>query len=261
MYCMKCGHELEDGARFCTECGAQQDVLSTEKSRQQSSAPRRPSVVQVVAVVAAAFAVMAVGAFAFICLSSTLPLQSQSTQSQDAAGAGTTTGSATGSGSAAGSGDPAQKPISDRGDALDAAQGDVTVASGELTYANDRYGYKVVLPADYELVDASDNGDGATFRDSSTGVEVRVWGSANALGETLDSVLESYTSAHDVSYKAMGGTWVVASWVEGGNEYYAKQYVGDDNINGIQFSYPQSSSDAGSAVIEAHIDEFVPGDL
>lgn len=261
MYCMKCGHELEDGARFCTECGAQQDVLSTEKSRLQSSAPRRPSVVQVVAVVAAAFAVMAVGAFAFICLSSTLPLQSQSTQSQDAAGEGTTTGSATGSGSAAGSGDPAQKPISDRGDALDAAQGDVTVASGELTYANDRYGYKVVLPADYELVDASDNGDGATFRDSSTGVEVRVWGAANALGETLDSVLESYTSAHDVSYKAMGGTWVVASWVEGGNEYYAKQYVGDDNINGIQFSYPQSSSDAGSAVIEAHIDEFVPGDL
>lgn len=57
------------------------------------------------------------------------------------------------------------------------------------------------------------------------------------------------------------GTWVVASWVEGGSEYYAKQYVGDDNINGIQFSYPQSSSDAGSAVIEAYIDEFVPGDL
>lgn len=260
MYCMKCGHRLEDGARFCTECGAQQDVLSTEKTRQQSSAPRRPSVVQVVAVVAAAFAVMAVGAFAFMRLSSTLPLQSQLAQSQEAAGAGTT-GSATGSGSAAGSGDAAQKPISDQGDALAAAQGDVTVASDELTYANDRYGYKVALPAGYELVDASDNGDGATFRDSSTGVEVRVWGAANALGETLDSVLDSYTSAHDVAYKATGGTWVVASWVEGGNEYYAKQYVGDDNINGIQFSYPQSSSDAGSSVIEAYIDEFVPGDL
>lgn len=260
MYCLKCGHELEDGARFCTECGAQQDVLSTEKTRQQSSAPRRPSAVQVVAVVAAAFVIMAVGAFAFMRLSSTLPLQSQPTQSQVAAGAGTT-GSATGSGSTSGSGDPAQKPISDQGDALAATQGDVTVASGELTYANDRYGYKVVLPAGYELVAASDNGDGATFRDSSTGVEVRVWGVANALGETLDSVLDSYTSAHDVAYKATGSNWVVASWVEGGNEYYAKQYVGDDNINGIQFSYPQSSSDAGSAVIEAYIDGFVPGDL
>lgn len=260
MYCMKCGHELEDGARFCTECGAPQDVFSAEETQQKTSTPRRPSGMQIIAVLVAAFVVMAVGAFAFICLSSTLPLQPQSAQSQDAAGAGTT-GSATGSGSAAGSGGAAQKPISDQGDALAAAQGDVTVGSGELTYANDRYGYKVTLPASFELVAASDNGDGATFREPSTGVEVRVWGSANALGETLDSVLDSYTSAYDVAYKATGGTWVVASWVDDGHEYYAKQYVGEDNINGIQFSYPQSSSDAGSAVIEAYIDEFVPGDL
>lgn len=249
MYCMKCGHELEDGARFCAECGAPQDVFSAEETRQKTSTPRRPSGVQIIAVVAGAFVVMAVAAFVIMRLRSTTPQQSLPTQSQEAPDA------------VSGSGDAAQKPISDQGDALAAAQGDVTVASGELTYANDRYGYKVTLPADYELVAASDNGDGATFRDSSTGVEVRVWGAANALGETLDSVLDSYTSAHDVAYKATGGTWVVASWVEGGHEYYAKQYVGEDNINGIQFSYPQSSSDAGTAVIEAYIDEFVPGDL
>ena len=37
--------------------------------------------------------------------------------------------------------------------------------------------------------------------------------------------------------------------------------MGDDNINGIQFSYPQSSSDAGSAVIEAHIEGAGTGEV
>ncbi len=266
MYCMNCGHELEDGAQYCPECGAQQDDFPTGKIRQKSSTPLHPSVVQIIAVVAGALVVMAVGAFAFICLSSTLPSQSQPAQSQAGSGAGTAqdtaTAEANGSGAVSGSGDAAQEPGFDQDDALFAAQSDVTVASGKLTYMNDRYGYKVALPASYKLVDASDNGDGVTFREPSSGIEVRVWGSANALSETPSSVLDSYASAHDVSYKAMGSTWAVASWVEeDGTECYAKQYVGGDYVNGIQFSYPQSSSDAGSAVIEAYIDEFEPGNL
>ena len=104
-------------------------------------------------------------------------------------------------------------------------------------------------------------GDGVTFRESSTGIEVRTWGGSNASGQTLQSVLDSYTSAHNVDYKATGKTWVVASWKENGNEYYAKQYVGSNYVNGIEFGYPRTSADAGSAVIEAYINDYHPGDL
>ena len=72
---------------------------------------------------------------------------------------------------------------------------------------------------------------------------------------------DSYTSAHNVDYKATGKTWVVASWKENGNEYYAKQYVGSNYVNGIEFGYPRTSADAGSAVIEAYINDYHPGDL
>lgn len=137
----------------------------------------------------------------------------------------------------------------------------MTTGSGKQTCSNPRFGYSVTLPSTYELIDASANGDGVTFRESSTGIEVRTWGGSNASGQTLQSVLDSYTSAHNVDYKATGKIWVVASWKENGNEYYAKQYVGSNYVNGIEFGYPRTSADAGSAVIEAYSNDYHPGDL
>lgn len=243
-------------------------------------APRRsgPSVGTIVAVVVAAIAVMGIAAFAFFMVSDKAPDQAQTSEQTQSSGSQGGSGVTVTSKPTAGKSDSGAKQDSDskskdekskgkdsgsddQVSPIGAAKKCVTTGSGKQTYSNPRFGYSVTLPSTYELIDASANGDGVTFRESSTGIEVRTWGGSNASGQTLQSVLDSYTSAHNVDYKATGKTWVVASWKENGNEYYAKQYVGSNYVNGIEFGYPRTSADAGSAVIEAYINDYHPGDL
>lgn len=228
--------------------------------------------------VVVAIAVMGIAAFAFFMVSDKAPDQAQTSEQTQSSGSQGGSGVTVTSKPTAGKADSGAKQDSDskskdekskdkdsgsddQVSPIEAAKKCVTTGSGKQTYSNPRFGYSVTLPSTYELIDASANGDGVTFRESSTGIEVRTWGGSNAFGQTLQLVLDSYTSAHNVDYKATGKTWVVASWKENGNEYYAKQYVGSNYVNGIEFGYPRTSADAGSSVIEAYINDYHPGDL
>lgn len=218
-----------------------------------SASPRGPVVA---AVVLAAFAVLAAGAFAFGRLGSlSSPVSDGEIAQTRSQGGASTTVSADNSRAEPDSSAPeagAQKEIELEG---------LTISGDAIVYVNPTFGYTVTLPSSFKAVAASDGGEGASFEDDGSGIRVDVSAGRNDSGATVESVLSEYTSAYDVSYQASGSSWLVASWEDGAGDYYAKQYVGANYVTRIQYSTPAASHETGSELIEETINDFKPGAL
>lgn len=128
--------------------------------------------------------------------------------------------------------------------------------AGDVTYTDPHYGFQLRLPGDYAIT--SDSSDGITYTDAASQISVYAYAMQSA-GETPHSMLENLSAETSPEYKAEGDDWCVASWKADGYEYYFKTYVTGGYDYGIQFSYPLSSAQAGSDLIEAYIQYFKPG--
>src|SRR3954465_6185607 len=76
------------------------------------------------------------------------------------------------------------------------------------TYANARFNYSIAYPSSLKAQGEAENGDGQAFRSANGETELRVWGSYNALNETLEARYKKTVGEIQqhgaVTYKVLG---------------------------------------------------------
>jgi hypothetical protein len=118
------------------------------------------------------------------------------------------------------------------------------------TYHNARFDFSISYPADVLIPQGeSENHDGQKFRSRDGRVEMLVYGSHNALNQTLRQLYseEAGPSADHphriVSYKASKGNWFVVSGIEEGRVFYQKTMLTKGIFKTFRIEYDESQKD------------------
>jgi hypothetical protein len=110
------------------------------------------------------------------------------------------------------------------------------------TYTNARFGYSIKYPAGVLVPQGeSENGDGQRFISPDGRSVLTVWGSHNALGESLE---ENFRQALQdvggkVTYQVKKGNWYVFSGYRGGAILYQKTYLINGVFKTFTWEYPE----------------------
>ena len=127
------------------------------------------------------------------------------------------------------------------------------------TYNNARFGYAIDYPKGMVKPQSeSTNGDGRVFESADRQIELRVWGSYNALGTTLKQRYADDVKQHAccISYKALLGKTYVLSGLSGERIFYEKTiFKGRDGDTGSTYctftiAYPRSRKNELDAIVK-----------
>ena len=121
------------------------------------------------------------------------------------------------------------------------------------TYTNVRFQYHICYPTDLMVPQGEpDNGDGQKFL-AHDGAELIVYGSNNAMDQSLKKVLADTESnlagpSGKVTYKKLKANWFVVSGQNGQTVFYSKVLYNnhDDQFKSFELTYDR----AGSALYE-----------
>lgn len=109
------------------------------------------------------------------------------------------------------------------------------------TYTNARFKYSISYPADLLVPQGeSENGDGQIFREqTSSSVEMRVYGGYNVLNETLRSRYSDLVRkwSNGVTYKVIRRDWFVVSAMVNGKIHYQKTILRGDTFKTFEIEY------------------------
>jgi len=109
------------------------------------------------------------------------------------------------------------------------------------TYTNARFKYSISYPADLLIPQGeAENGDGQVFKEKdSSSVEMRVYGSHNALNETLRDRYEELARAwgKGVTYKVIRQDWFVVSAMVNGKIHYQKTFLRGETFKTFEIEY------------------------
>lgn len=127
------------------------------------------------------------------------------------------------------------------------------------SYVNARFGTCAEIPASFDLVSESENGDGASFAQSGLAGEIRIYGSFNAvagdLGGYRDFLLDVYEQEDtDITYMPKGEGWFVLSGVtSAGDIVYLRVEADPDQgpeiLHHIWFAYPVALKATWNAIV------------
>lgn len=116
------------------------------------------------------------------------------------------------------------------------------------TYCNSRLSYSIKFPKNIlYLQNESANGDGLKIMSKDEKAILLVYGSNNALDESLlDIFLEesaggTYNNPKKVvTYKVMSSNWFAVSGYDSGNVFYIKTFLVNEQFKTFHFTYPES---------------------
>lgn len=117
------------------------------------------------------------------------------------------------------------------------------IAPGWQTYGNARFGYSICYPAAMLAPQPeAPNGDGRIFT-GSDGATLSVYGSNNALDQTLAQAFAQAQARETergaaISYKATRPGWYVLSGREGDSLFYIRTHFSGDQFKTFELRYP-----------------------
>ena len=120
------------------------------------------------------------------------------------------------------------------------------------TYRNARFAYSINYPSSLLVPQGeSTNGDGQKFASKDRRAELIVYGSNNALDQTLQQAFdEAKAPSGDriVSYQTMKQDWFVVSGTEGGKIFYQKTYLRAGVFKTMRIEYDEQLKNTYDAV-------------
>lgn len=110
-------------------------------------------------------------------------------------------------------------------------------------YCNPRFNFCVDIDTRWGKEPSPSNNDGRSFFDGS-GFKMSVWGSYNALNESLRQSMQNAKNDFDsVTYEAIRGNWYVLSGYKEANIVYIKVFLQNDTFYTLLMSYPRHEKD------------------
>lgn len=115
------------------------------------------------------------------------------------------------------------------------------------TYFNQRYGYSIDYPKDLLFPQGeSDNGDGQVFLSKNTDAKLLVYGSNNALEQSLEDIYREQSRGgmpdepqKVVTYRVLKNNWFVVSGYNAGKIFYQKTLLHDKQFKTFIFEYDE----------------------
>jgi hypothetical protein len=119
------------------------------------------------------------------------------------------------------------------------------------TYHNDRFDYSIEYPKDVLFPQGeSDNGDGQKFLSKDADASLIVYGSNNALKQSLEEVYREESRGGTtenpkkvVTYKLLEDNWFVVSGYNSGRVFYQKTIFHDDVLKTFVLEYDESQKE------------------
>ena len=115
------------------------------------------------------------------------------------------------------------------------------------TYYNHRYGYSIDYPKDILFPQGeSDNGDGQVFLSKNTDARLLVYGSYNALEQSLEEIYREQSRGGTpeepqkvVTYRVLKDNWFVVSGYNVGKIFYQKTILRNNELKTFVFEYDE----------------------
>ena len=140
-----------------------------------------------------------------------------------------------------------------------------TPNSGYTEYRNERFGIRMLYPADLKLEKTAEAGDGHVFASEDGSAKLLIGALPNETKQT-PAQYQAYVASqsyagYEVQYRPLGHTWFVLSGEGDGKTFYEKVMFSCDGtlINSFAILYPNDRRSLYDRIVERMEKSFRPG--